>query len=381
MSFLAHYSICDSSGLDLNVLFEGETIENLKDCFDFRLFDSVATHIKDLRTLLLKSQTAQHNEVQKLTLMPTYPTLLVSSSNLERGPRISGLLGLVLDSHLRLARPPFNFEIAESVIDDWKTSTGTENSTLVRCARSLLGAGRDKGDEETDAPTSAVPDLEIMATLGQAMMFRGSYSKAYTILAQCVEVIQTPKEDSPQIALPGILHSTVLEFIKCCNIGNVEDFDPRWAEPYFHSASSLHRSYLNVGLADWYIGRRDYVAAKTYLKRVLDNAERSNYLTIIVNLRLNKVDRRLRCLDKSTLKTGGYLFMVLSLVDHTNKDLSNECLDELHATMAFARWNGLDVAADAKAVLAVNVTIPEKNWRLSALDSQCEGMRACILGW
>ena len=74
------------------------------------------------------------------------------------------------------------------------------------------------------------------------------------------------------------------------------------------------------------------------------------------------------------------MFQALKLVDHTHADMSKECLDELRATITFARWNGFDVAADAKAVLAANTTRPEDDWRLSALEDQCEGARACALG-
>ncbi len=382
MSFLTHYFICDSCGLDLTVLFDGETMEHWKDCSEFRFLQLVGVYTKNIQQLSFDSQDIQHSEVLQNVPAPAFLRLLASSNHFERGPTRLGLLGLVLDCQIRSARTAFNKTIRDLMIEDWKAFIGTNDSTLVISASLLLGAGRDTSDKEIGVLTSVGFDPETVATLGQALMFRCSYSKAYPILSECVDVILTLVERKPHVAVPRLYHICVLELIKCCNITMVKDFDPlRIARSsYFKTASCLHRSYLSIELADWYISQGNYVSAKQHLEQVLDDAEPSDYLHIILSLRLNKVDRRLRCLDGSTLQKGGQLFKALTLVDHSKTDLSNECLDELRATMAFARWNDLDVAADAKAVLTLNPTRPEESWRLSDLEYQCEGLRACILG-
>lgn len=383
MSFLIHYSVCDSSGLDLTVLFESKTIKELADYVDLRFFKRVGTYKNDLRLLLLNSQTTQSSEVQQNVLTPAFHGPLASSHNKKITQRNAALLGLVLDSQLRSARPTSSLEIAELTVEDWKSFIGTRNSTFLMCVKLLLSAGRDNSDNEKDVTTSVLDDLELLATLGQAMIFRGSYSKSYAIFAQCVQEIWMRARKDLQIVMPEIFYISTIELIKCCNIIRFENLDLLWAvkqSHYLKYLSYLSRSFWDIGLADWFIGWGDYSTAEWYLGQSVYGAETSDYLRVIANLRLNKVRRRMMCLDESTFKKGGPLFKALSLVDHTNTDMSNECLDELYATMAFTRWHGRDVSAIAKTVLAANTTRPEKTWRLEALEDQCEGMKASILG-
>ena len=378
MSFLIHYSICDSSGLDLTVLFESETAQSLRKCCNSRFFEEVAVYKNNCRSLLLEMQTTEYSEIEQSLPATIKSRLLASNQTLSRSPRDSGLLGLLLGSQLRLSRSTVSIEIVELMVEDWKAFIGTETCSIVSCARIMLGAGRDTGEISNDVPISVIIDPEITATLGQALMSRGSYSKAYAMLVHCVEDFRTQKiKTMPE---PEFYYISVLGIMKCYNI-NPEKFDYWSAElTGVQPPRRLLRNYWTIELADCCISQGRYSSAKDYLKKVLDGDRLSDHLGVIVNLRLNKVNRRLGCVDNSTLKEDGPLFKALSLVNHTDTDMSNECLDELHATIAFARWNGFDVAADAKAVLAANTTRPKEDWRLSALEYQCEGMRACILG-
>ena len=86
MSFLLHYSICDSSVLDLTVLFENETMVKLRDHFDLRFFEKVAAYQYSYRLLLLNAQTTQGSEVQHDLSEPKYTRLLASSNQSVREP-------------------------------------------------------------------------------------------------------------------------------------------------------------------------------------------------------------------------------------------------------------------------------------------------------
>ena len=351
---------------------------SIRDHLGSRFFEQVATYQFSCRLLLLNTQTAQSSEVQHDLAEPDRPGLLASSKRPVKDPLTSGLLGLVLDAQLRSVRPPVSLELAALMVKDWKAFITA--SSLERCAGILLGADSSTTGIGDGASTSVVADVELMAALGQAMMSRGNYSKAYAMLTHYVDEFRRQKIKNPQIEEPGFFYNILLDFIKCCNINKIQDMNFMLSKlSLFEPASSLLQCYKAIGLADWYIGQGIYAAAESYLNKVSSQAEIPNYLKVITNLRLNKIHRRLRSLDASTLKEGGPLFQALKNVDHTNADMSNECLDELRATISFARWNGFDVAADARAVLAANPTIPKENWRLSALEDQCKGLRACIL--
>ena len=386
--------------MDLTALFDTGLMAELRLHFDLRVFEHVAAYQHSCRLLLRDAQNTQGSEVQHylLRMNDSEP-----SAQLVRDPITSGLLGLILDSQFRSLRPTVSFPLAHSMVKDWKAFIGTEISSFERCAEFLLDVDWSTTEIKASACTSVVVDAEVMAALGHAMMSRGSQSKAHAMLTQSIDEFRRQRKTNPGIEEPEFFYVTLLELIKCCNIlgtpdieellqfkspskllqcyRNIEEADWHMSQRRYESAEiQLLQCYRSVEETDWHIGQRIYESAEVQLQKISPHAQIPDSLEVIKTLRLNKVRRKSQSLDKFTLKYGGPMYQALKLVDHTNRDLSNACLDELLLTISFAFLSGFDVAADAKAVLAANTTKPVETWRLSTLETRCEGIRACVLG-
>ena len=203
MSFLIHYSICDSSVFVLTTLFERGLMAHLRLHHDVRFFEQVAAYQYSCRSLLLNAKNTSGSEVQHGLLEPKDPE---PSGQSVRDPITLGLLGLVLDSQLRSVRPHVSLQLANSMVKDWKAFIGTEISSFERCAEFLLGMDGDTTDKKDSASTSVVADAEVRATLGHAMMSRGSYLKAYPMLTKSIDEFRRQRITNPDDEEPGFFY-------------------------------------------------------------------------------------------------------------------------------------------------------------------------------
>lgn len=197
----------------------------------------------------------------------------------------------------------------------------------------LLHRGLDDG-KRPDLGAEAMP-LPCQGALGISLAGRKDHVLAKPLLESAVDNF-VRLELSSTMDVELVTLST--ELVKCHNaLGNKLDpmSPPSWLSRYnvpWHKR--LDEVYLSIAVADNLIGQGNYESSQDILRKVLRMSNLSPYIVVTVNLRLNKICRRLGGLNARSLGQGSVIYNAVSLLGQIDHDLRRECAAELVATVS-----------------------------------------------
>lgn len=157
-------------------------------------------------------------------------------------------------------------------------------------------------------------------------------------------------------------YTVFAELVKCCNILKLEQSGEKWAELALLGPSELAScsevQYVQIALADSFIGQQRYGDAQQLLSRMSQESCLSDYLAVVTFLRLNKVRRRLddqdALLSDRSITTWNGAFKSAG----ASKTLKLELIEELVST-AFQSDHSALLRAQKLVTIAVNSIVDD----------------------
>lgn len=293
---------------------------------------------------------------------------------------LQNILGFLIASvlwsnHISLPSQCSNEVIAIAL--SWRERQGRSRSTMSTFAQNLLFMDGPNNQSSRLSYTLGKADMQVNFTMAMAMIQRSHFVQAYTFLIACAKDLRSTDpvhEDREYLTV-------TTELVKCCNILNQEEKGEATAlealqHRYSNSATRNEIGYLQIALADSFIGQSKYSEADRVLQKVLASGYVSTYLATVASLRLNKVKRRLGVLDVSAFTRDSVLRKALTDSSDSKDHVRDECLEELSCSISFTQQKTVENVAvanpvlDAASAIVARQPISTSNWRTRILNEQ-----------
>ena len=253
-----------------------------------------------------------------------------------------------------------------ALIKQWQDHVKpSHQSEMMRVAEVLLAeaASPDWEDEEME--------LRTRAALGFAKASCHFTGSAKTLLESCASEILKKKASKTWWAMWEYI--VFAELVKCCNSLRLEQTGEEWAKLALSGppelASCAEVQYIQIALADSFIGQQRYGDAQQLLSSMSQESPLSDYLAVITILRLNKVRRRLNdqaaLLSDQSIITWDRVFKSAG----SSRTLKLEAIEELVSTVVQSDHSAVSSAQRLVAV-AIHNTIDDpdmqntRQWQL-----------------